>query len=360
VAVTKPTQNPAQPSTEKKTIAPPSQHRIVKPDLFVDQRALKKLKLVAVAYSHVLREWFETEQAYLAEVEVEDRAKQILEVLGRLGIPAKGYPADHYFVTKLLVDDPNLVLNLVDTLKGRDVWQTSIPAALELNSIPYTDIVKYLLLGYGIPTPDFQIIWNLRTKIREDLAPPYICKLNESGGSVGIDNNAIKETRQEAQERIDYLLRTYKLPVLVEQYVEGTEVTAIVYDDGKKKHTLLAEKVFNHLPDGKHAYTSFESYDLTGSYGYTVQPLSDDALANKIERYAETAFTVLRYKDYAKFDVRVDAETRVPYITDANPNTAIGTDPLLPLTEIMAMNGIDFDTWLRSLLSKHARKIVGS
>lgn len=179
----------------------------MKASLAIDKKALKKLKLAAVAYSHVEREWFETDPAYEAEVEVEDRAKQILQQLERLGIPAKGYPSDQYFVTNLLVGYPQLVLNLVDTLKGRDVLQTSVPAALELTSIPYTgtgmqglvignnrDLVKQLLAANGISTPDFQVIRRAGIKIREDRGLPLICKLNESGGSVGIDNQAIKET----------------------------------------------------------------------------------------------------------------------------------------------------------------------
>ena len=35
---------------------------------------MKKIKLVAVAYSNVEREWFPTEEAYQAELEVEERA----------------------------------------------------------------------------------------------------------------------------------------------------------------------------------------------------------------------------------------------------------------------------------------------
>src|SRR5205814_5360071 len=107
-------------------------------DLFIDEKALKALKLVAVAYSHVEREWFSTEMAYQAEVEVEGRANDVLEMLEKMDIPAKGYPGDQYFYTNLIVDNPNLVLNLVDSFKGRDVWQTSIPAALMLANIPFT------------------------------------------------------------------------------------------------------------------------------------------------------------------------------------------------------------------------------
>src|SRR5690349_267339 len=92
--------------------------------LNIDKDALKKLHLVAVAYSHVEREWFPTEESYTAEIEVEDRAADVVQRLMDIGIPAKGYPGDPYFLTHLLVDQPDLVLNLVDTLRGRDKLQT--------------------------------------------------------------------------------------------------------------------------------------------------------------------------------------------------------------------------------------------
>jgi len=38
----------------------------------IDKEALKKLRLVVVAYSHVEKEMFATKQAYEAEVEVEE------------------------------------------------------------------------------------------------------------------------------------------------------------------------------------------------------------------------------------------------------------------------------------------------
>jgi D-alanine-D-alanine ligase len=337
--------------------------------LAVDKAALKKLKLIAVAYSHVEREWFETDEAYKAEVEVEERAKQVLDCLQRLGINARGYPGDQYFVTNLHIDDPDLVLNLVDTLKGRDALQTSIPAALELTNIPYTgagmqglvignnrDLVKQLLLANGIPTPEFQVIRRAGTSVRDDLGLPLIVKLNESGGSVGIDNNAVKETVAEAQARSDELLKTYHIPVVIERFIDGPEVTAVVVDDGHKRHSFLAQKVFKIKPDGKHEFTSIESYEAVDAYGYKL--LDDEKLEKKIQKLAEKAFTVLHYRDYAKFDIRVEESTSTPYFTDANPNTAFGPDLGLPMTEVLAMHGVNFDTLLLSLLSKHAKKIA--
>ena len=50
---------------------------------------MKKLRLVAVAYSHVKSAWFATPEAYHAEVEVEQRAKDVVAELKKLGVKAK-------------------------------------------------------------------------------------------------------------------------------------------------------------------------------------------------------------------------------------------------------------------------------
>src|SRR5688572_2514191 len=132
-------------ATKTQTKAKP---RARKAKLAIDKAALKKIKLVAVAYSHVEREFFPTEEAYKAEIEVEQRAHDVVDVLTKLGIPAQAYPADQYFLTKLLVDKPDFVLNLVDTLRGKDALQTTVPAALELANIPYTGAgIQGLTLG---------------------------------------------------------------------------------------------------------------------------------------------------------------------------------------------------------------------
>ena len=180
-------------------------------------------------------------------------------------------------------------------------------------------------------------------------------KLNESGGSVGIDNHAVKPTREAAQEQVDDLIGTYKIPVIVEQFIDGLEVTAVVFEDHQKKHVFLGQKVFGFKPDGKHVFTSLESYKIKNSYHY--QWVNDQSLARKITRLAEKAFTILHNHDYAKFDVRVQIDTGDPYFIDANPNTAFGPNMGLPLTEVLALHHIAFSDVLASLISKYARKI---
>src|SRR3989339_464291 len=60
-----------------------------KPEIAIDKSALKSLRLVVVAYSHVEREWFPTKDSYDAEIEVEDRAEEVVEEIEKLGVKAK-------------------------------------------------------------------------------------------------------------------------------------------------------------------------------------------------------------------------------------------------------------------------------
>jgi D-alanine-D-alanine ligase len=335
--------------------------------LTIDRDALKKFRLVVVAYSSVQREHFATQSAYEAEVEVEERAIEVSEEIRKLGIPVRTLPGDQYFYTNLLVDKPDLVVNLVDTLKGRDQLQPSVPAALELANIPYTgagmegliignnrNLTKRLLMAYGVPTPPFQFIRRAGTSIDEDLGLPLIVKLNEGGGSVAIDNHAVKETFLAARLKANKMITTYHFPVVVEKFIDGPEITVVVFDDGTKRHVFMGQKVFRKKPDGKHEFTSFESYEDLKAYKYIAV---EEDVRYEITKMAVRAFGGLQHKDYAKFDVRVDAETGTPYFTDSNPNTAFGPDMGLPMTEVMAMHGVEFSDTLESLLSKYAKDL---
>jgi len=333
---------------------------------FTDKEALKKIKLVAVAHSFVERNMFPTKEAYEAEYEVVERASEVVEEIKKLGINAKTYPGNQYLLPNLLVDKPDFVLNLVDTLKGKDSLQTSVPAALELSNIPYTgagmeglvignnrNLFKHLLLSYQIDTPVFQFIRRVGTQVDEKLQLPLIVKLNESGGSVGINNKAVQETLKDAQKKVDDMISTYKIPVVVEQFINGREITAVVYDDGTKNHVFMGEKIFKNMVDGKHYFTSFESYSDPHAYKYK---LVEEPLLNKLEALTIRAFNGLSNNDYAKFDIRID-EKGTPYFTDCNPNTAFGPDMGLPFTEVLALNNISFAYTLTSLLSKYAKNL---
>src|SRR6266545_7742943 len=336
----------------------------VKTKLNVDTEALKKIKLVAVAYSYVDKEFFPTEDAYTAEKEVEDRAQEVIEEIKKLGLEAKGYPADQYLLTNILVDKPDVIVNLVDTVRGKDKLASTFPAFLEYANIPYTGcsitgmvigsnrhLFKELLDYNQIPTPEYKFIKDLRSNTAPPFEPPYIVKLNESGGSMGIDNRAVKETVAQVLKKVEELQGDYKIPVLVEKFIDGREITGVVFEDGKARHVFLAEKKFRIKADGKHKYTSIESYDNPNAAKYQ---LVEEELEKKVSELCAKAFEILRFSDYAKFDIRMDKKDGTPYFIDCNPNTALGPGDQ-PMTQVMKLHGIEFQDILASLLSNHAQ-----
>jgi len=336
-------------------------------DLNIDKEEIKKIKLITVAFSHIERDMFPTQDAYDAEIEVEERAIEVAEVIKKFGIEVKLTPGNQYLLTNLLVDKPDLVINLVDTFKGKDALQTSVPAALELSNIPYTgagmeglvigndrNLTKRLLIAYDIPTPAFQYVRRVGTAVQEDLGVPLIVKLCGSGGSVGIDNKAVKETIAETKRKVDKMISTYKMPVIIEQFIDGPEITVCIFDDGLKNHVFMAQKVFRKKPDGKHFFTSIESYEDERAYTYI--PV-EEPLRTKISRLAIRAFNALYHKDYAKFDIRYDDRTNTPYFTDSNPNTAFGPSMGLPFTEVAAMHKVSFEDLIASMLTKYAKQL---
>ena len=336
----------------------------VKTKLNIDSDTLKKIKLVAVAYSFVDKNLFPNEEAYIAEKEVEDRAQEVLEEIKKLGLEGKGYLGDQYLLTNLLVDRPDVIVNLVDTVRGKDKLASAIPAFLEYANIPFTGcgvtgmvigsnrhLFKELLDYNKIPTPEYKFIRDLRSNTPPPFEPPYIVKLNESGGSMGIDNRAVKETVAQVLKKVEDLQGDYKIPVLVEKFIDGQEITGVVFEDGKTRHVFLAEKKFRVKADGKHEYTSIESYDNPNAAKYQ---LVEEELEKKVSELCAKAFEILRFSDYAKFDIRVDEKDGTPYFIDCNPNTALGPGDQ-PMTQVMQLHGIEFGDILASLLSNHVK-----
>ena len=336
----------------------------MKVKLNIESEALRKLKLVAVAYSFVQREFFPTDDAFTAEQEVEYRAREVITEVKKLGLEAKGYPADQYFLTNLLVDKPDLIVNLVDTVRGKDKLASTIPAFLEYANMPFTGcgttgmvigsnrhLFKELLQQNSIPTPEYKFVKDLRSNTPPAFDPPYIVKLNESGGSMGIDNQAVKETAGQIMKRVEALQGEYRIPVLVEKFIEGPEITGVVFDDGKTRHVFLARKKYLIKADGKHEYTSMESYDNPNAAKFE---FVEEELEKKVSELCARAFEALRFTDYAKFDIRVDEQDMTPYFIDCNPNTALGPGDQ-PMTQVMHLHGIEFEDVLASLLSKHAK-----
>ncbi len=324
-------------------------------------------KKVGILYSDVKKEYFATEEQYITEKDADEDAKIIADYLKTLGIHVHLYAGNEKLPLLLCRDKPELVINLVDSVKGDEALSSAIPGVLELLDIPYTGadilgmsldtnkfLVKKLLQQNGVPVPNFQLMITPNDYLDPALRFPLISKLNAIHGAVEITRDAVSENEKHLRDRLKFLIQTYKQPVLVEEFIAGEEITAILLE-GMNRKVYLAAKVFLH-PEGKYVFTTFDDQWLARGDTVFHYAKRDDPI---LKEYVKRAFDVTSMYDYGKFDIRVDQSGRYFFI-DSNCNPAFGPKELdVALSVILDLYGISFYEILKRLLLNTVRDAAG-
>lgn len=313
---------------------------------------------VGIVYSDAHREDFPTEEEYITEKDAELDAARIGHCLAELGVGVRLYPGNSELPERLREHMPEVVLNLVDSVKGGESLASAIPGVLELLGLPYTGagilglsldtnkfVIKKLLQEHGVPVPYFQLFTTPEDRLDPLLRFPLISKLNAIHGSVEITDDAVSENVKHLRRRLRYLISTYRQPVLVEEFISGREITAIVLQDAKKR-VFLAEKVFTK-PKSRYTYLTFADQWLThGEDVFHYKRISDPVLRKIVRK----AFAIVKMADYGKFDIRVDHSGRY-HIIDSNCNPSFGPpEQEVALSVILGMYGIPFHDILKRVL----------
>lgn len=314
-------------------------------------------KKVVILYSDAKREYFPTEQQFITEAEVLDRARMIAPHFEKMGCRVELIPGNEELTDILKKEKPDFVLNLVDSVRGMEHLAAIVPATLELLSIPYVGtgmlglsinsnkfLTKKLMEQVGLPLPRYQLFSSPTDPLDIHLKFPLISKLNEIHGSVAIDQTAVSENESQLRARLRELMNTYHQPVLVEEFIVGKEFTAFILEGAIRK-VYLGEKVFQESGD-KYKIASFDAvWRDIGSYDYA---RADGH--GMLENYTRLAFDVLKMDDYAKFDVRQDESGRY-YFIDCNANPAFGPiESDCAISHVLKMYGIDFEEILRRIV----------
>jgi len=320
----------------------------------------------AVIFSEVKKEYFPTESQYITEKDAFKEAKLISKYLNKLKIRTFLFPGNEILANRLRRSHPDLALNLVGSVKGNEYLASTIPALLELLDIPYTGagvlgeslsynkfIIKKLLQQNGVPVPNYQLFNSPNDPIDPTLRYPLISKLNEIHGAVEITNDAVSENEKHLRERLKFMISTYDQPVLVEEFIVGREITAILLE-GLNTKVYFGEKIFNK-PNSKYIFASFEDQWTKGGNAYKYQKYEDTLL----REYVKRAFDVAKMADYGKFDIRLDLSGRY-YFVDANSNPAFGPKELdCAISNILDLYGITFSEILKRLLLNTLRDSQG-
>ena len=323
-------------------------------------------KKVALIYSDVKREYFPTDDQYITEKDAFKEASVIAKYLNRLKIKTFLFPGTPTLPFKLRREKPDMVINLVASVKGNEYLASTIPAMLEFLEIPYTGsgilgeslsynkfLVRKLMQQNGIPVPNCQLFYNHVDPLDYNLRFPLISKLNEIHGAVEITKDSISENEKHLRLRLKYLIETYNQPVMVEEFIVGQEITALLFE-GFNKKVYLGEKIIKKNT-GKYRFASFELQWLDTDENIAYRKFEDLLL----REYVKKAFEVAEMFDYGKFDIRLDQSGRY-FFVDANSNPAFGSKELeCAIASILDLYEVTFIEILKRLIENTMRDAMG-
>lgn len=257
-----------------------------------------------------------------------------------------GDDLDAHFA-RLRDDPPDLVFNLVESMRGTTSNEPLFPAVLEMLEIAFTgpgpmclrlclhkDRSRDVLAAEGVTIPGGFIIRStedLRSERLDALSYPYFVKLSREDASIGIEAANVAADSTALVARATALLRKYKQPVVAEQYISGREVNVTVIGNGDEIGILpLHEIDFGKMPEGSPHIVSYAAKwdeDHPDYRGTLPVPLvgASPEVESEIERTAIAAFNALELRDFARVDLRID-DSGTAYVIDVNPNCDLSSD----------------------------------
>lgn len=278
--------------------------------------------------------------------------------------------ADESFPEHLRSVRPDIVFNIAEGLNGPN-RESHVPAICEFFGVPYSGSdpftlslcldkarTKETLSFHKLPNAGFTVVRSSGelSKIRELSLPLFVKPLHE-GSSMGITDRNLCWDYARAAEQTEELMRTYRQPVLVEQYLPGKEFTCGVLGNGMEARVLpIVGMNFDTLPEGALPIYSYDAKYIWDKPDnpldiFECPPLIAPSLRSAIESTVLAAFNVLGCRDWARIDVRLDADG-VPNVIEVNPLPGILPDPAenscLPKAARAA--GLSYDELIQSCL----------
>ncbi len=234
---------------------------------------------------------------------------------------------------------PDIVFNIITDFHDVISYEAHFVSYLELLKQPYTGcnprgmvlagdkgISKMILRHEGVPVPDFMVV-KQRTKtpkLAPDMRYPAIVKAATKHGSAGISQASIVSTDRQLQRRVEYMHRTQKDDVVVEQYIAGRELTVAIVGNDRLKVLPVWEVWYSKLPKGtKPIAEARVKWDVDYAQGIGIKTGKarrlPPAKEREIQNIARRAYRALDLSGYARVDMRMDDAGNV-YVIEVNTN----------------------------------------
>jgi D-alanine-D-alanine ligase len=207
-----------------------------------------------------------------------------------------------------------------------------------------------MLRGFGLPTAAFAVARAGEPVPKWDGPWPAIVKPEAEDASLGIDHRSVADSPEAIVDGVARLRVSHGGDVLIEAYLPGREFNLGVLAMPEPEAMPVAEIVYD-VPDGSWPILTYEAKWAVGSVADLASrprcPAEvEPALADRLARLAVEAFRATGCRDYARVDLRLDAEG-APMILEVNPNPDIG--PGAGWARALRASGRDYEETLARL-----------
>jgi D-alanine-D-alanine ligase len=290
----------------------------------------------------ILSNFFKKESDYKeVEEDLMEVGKAVKKVLESAGHTAIFFDVNEKTYEELRNSKIDMAFNVCERFNGSSLFEPHIASMLELLNIPYTGSgpltlatcinkvrVKEILMHHGILTPNYQVFYSRNKKLDPELKFPLIVKPVCMDNSIGITKDSVVHDEEELRSKVGFILRTYDQPALVEEFIDGREITVGILGNGRSASVLpLSEVVYMNWPENLAQIYSYEAKWQKESDAW--HGLSIDCPADlpkyqeyRIKRTALQVYNILGCRDYGRIDFRLSKEG-VPYVLEMNPNPGI-------------------------------------
>jgi D-alanine-D-alanine ligase len=257
---------------------------------------------------------------------------------------------------------PHICFNIAEGLGG-DAREAQVPALCELLGIPYTASqvlanalsldktrTKRIWRDHNLPTAPFQEWRSPNENLDPALTFPLFVKPVREGTGMGVDTSAVVHDEKSLRERVEWLVRAYRQPALVESYLPGREFTVgFIGNPGdtefRSRPWLYNERGYHFFPvleidntisisPGVYGHDA-KGFDIgvEGAPGYLCPADIPNRLRLRLLDLARRASEALGARDVSRIDFRTTAEGK-PYLMEIN--TLPGLNPQVSDLCIMA------------------------
>lgn len=218
----------------------------------------------------------------------------------------------------------DMVFNIAEGLYG-DGRESVVPAILDQYKIPYVfsgpvimgvslnkHMAKLIVAGSGVPVSKGCLISDLQDLKNCNIEFPLFVKPVSEGTGKGITRRSLVNSNAELTEIVSWILKEFKQPALVEEYLPGREFTVGITGNGDDIKVIGGMEVIcaDNLPYSVEVKENYEKY-------CKYKPLDPD-IEEECRTVALGAWKALNAADAGRVDLKADSNGRICFI-EANP-----------------------------------------